>query len=379
MVRSKHIKGKKYHHHHKTSNKVSAMSVDQCHEQNNAVVKGSGGAIGLTGNPGALRCWMVAGPEIARITTEFEEQAIRGHGGAHDIGHLHHDQKPGVQAAFMKDVRTLIAVFQEMGNPFLENTQDLLVLDTRDIMETPVAETVRRIESLGEKQYTKFVEERLELCTKPVTDTLPKNKLPLFSWSQTKTQLKQQMQLAAVKSDCSLFSRLYIGCQSRDGDLDQFFSHENQAAPPALSTGGKLRLAVKADLLHCLESDQTETTSPPVVDAPILDGAATVQMLKHVAAKIFQEYVNIVFAPYISTQLEKFHRLDLVWDVYLPDSLKGTTRQKRGKGLRKRMAPSTVMPKNWKDFLRVDQNKTELFGFRSREAIRLPIADGNKM
>ena len=71
---------------HKTSNKVSAMSVDQCHEQNNAVVKGSGGAIGLTGNPGALRRWMVAGPEIARITTEFEEQAIRGHGSAHELG-----------------------------------------------------------------------------------------------------------------------------------------------------------------------------------------------------------------------------------------------------------------------------------------------------
>ena len=75
----------------------------------------------------------------------------------------------------MKDVRALIAVFQDMGNPFLENTQDLLVLDTRDIIETPVAETVRKIESLDEEQYTKFVEERLELCTKPVTDTLPKN------------------------------------------------------------------------------------------------------------------------------------------------------------------------------------------------------------
>ena len=45
---------------HKTSNKFSAMALDQSHEQNNAMVKGSGGAIGLTGNPGALRRWMVA-------------------------------------------------------------------------------------------------------------------------------------------------------------------------------------------------------------------------------------------------------------------------------------------------------------------------------
>ncbi len=59
---------------HKTRNKFSAMALDQCHEQNNAMVKGSGGAIGLTGNTGALRRWMVAGPEIARITAEFEDQ-----------------------------------------------------------------------------------------------------------------------------------------------------------------------------------------------------------------------------------------------------------------------------------------------------------------
>ena len=53
---------------HKTGNKFSAMAFDQAHEQNNALVKGSGGAIGLTGNPGALECWMVVGPEIACIT-----------------------------------------------------------------------------------------------------------------------------------------------------------------------------------------------------------------------------------------------------------------------------------------------------------------------
>ena len=68
-----------------------------------------------------------------------------------------------------------------VGSYLQMSSFDLLVLDTRDIMDTPVAETVRKIESLGEEQYTKFVEERLELCTKPVTETLPKNKLPLFA------------------------------------------------------------------------------------------------------------------------------------------------------------------------------------------------------
>ena len=40
------------------------------------------------------------------------------------------------------DVGSLIAVIEEMGNPFLEKTNDLLVLDTRDIVDTSVGETV---------------------------------------------------------------------------------------------------------------------------------------------------------------------------------------------------------------------------------------------
>ena len=75
-----------------------------------------------------------------------------------------------------------------------------------------------------------------------------------FSWPPVKTKSKQKDQLAALKSDCGLFSRLYISCQTRHGDLDEFFSHENHSAPPALSTSGKLRIGVKSDLLHCLES-----------------------------------------------------------------------------------------------------------------------------
>ena len=57
---------------HKTRNKFSAMAIDQCHEQNNGAVKGSGGAVGLTANPAALRRWTVAGPVVARLVAEFE-------------------------------------------------------------------------------------------------------------------------------------------------------------------------------------------------------------------------------------------------------------------------------------------------------------------
>ena len=53
--------------------------------------------------------------------------------------------------------------------------------------------------------------------------------------------------------------------------------------------------------------------------------------------------------------------MDLVWDRYVDDSLKGTARAKRGKGVRRRVVAGAVIPGNWQDFLRVNSNKTELF------------------
>ena len=45
----------------KTKKRFSALAHDQVHEQLNAIVKGEGGAIGLTESDSQLRRWMVSG------------------------------------------------------------------------------------------------------------------------------------------------------------------------------------------------------------------------------------------------------------------------------------------------------------------------------
>ena len=50
-------------------------------------------------------------------------------------------------------MKSLVAVIEEMGNSFLEQSHDLLVLDTKDILDPSVGESVRKAEKLGEKQY----------------------------------------------------------------------------------------------------------------------------------------------------------------------------------------------------------------------------------
>jgi hypothetical protein len=347
----------------KTTHAFSAIAIDQAHEQNNASVKGDGGAVGLTENPAALRRWMVSGPEMARVIAEFQATAETR---MKKTEFKHHEQTKHAQIAFARDVKALTGVMGEMGNPFSDDSKDLLVLDSRDLADPAVINTLRQIEKLGQEQYDTYVNERLVNQTKPITDPIKRNNLPLFSRPPVREKSKTQLQVSSLKNDCSLFSRLFIASQIRDGDLDEFFAHENQACPPALSHMGKMRLGTKSDLVGCLEDlippRENAAASPPV-EVMILDGAAIVNMLAPGNAKTFSDYASQVFLPYITSQLQHRSRVDIVWDEYLPDSLKADTRKKRGKGIRRRVEPYSSIPGNWQAFLRIDENKVELFEF----------------
>ena len=72
---------------HKTERLFSSIALDHAHEQLNSEVKGEGGAVGLTESPSALGRWMVGGPEVARMTREFEDSALAPK-------YQHHEQTP---------------------------------------------------------------------------------------------------------------------------------------------------------------------------------------------------------------------------------------------------------------------------------------------
>ena len=138
-----------------------------------------------------------------------------------------------------------------MGNPFQTSTNDLLVLDTQDIMLPSVVEIVKTSESVGQNQYREFVTERLKVRSKSLFEPIKKNKLPLQS--STEIKVKRERHFASLKQNVSLFSLLYASCQVRECDLDTFFSHENQDSPSSLSTYGDIRTETKSDILQCLE------------------------------------------------------------------------------------------------------------------------------
>jgi len=283
----------------KTIHKYSAISLDQAHEQNNAVVKGTGGAVGLLTDPAALRRWMISGPEISRMVDDFENMIIRKSDGSDK----HHEQYASFQQRELTEVQALKQQFQEYGNPFLEYGSELFHLTRRTVAADSVSKTVREIEEVGKKQFADYIDIRFRKKETNIFQPIHKNCLSLFK-THAKKPTKCEQTLKSLKADCNLFSRLYVACQIREGNLDEFFGHENQSAPPSLSRDGNIRLGTKSDIVNILEKQVNSVDFKSECDAVVFDGAAIVNILVPKISSTFDQYIEETFCPYILKQAE---------------------------------------------------------------------------
>ncbi|KAG7160440.1 hypothetical protein Hamer_G001690, partial [Homarus americanus] len=281
-------------------------------------------------NPTTLQRWMVSSPDLAHVIEEFQDSMEKRKKKA---DHRHNEQTKSIQMKYFTHVKALSNVIEEMENPFIDNSCDLLILDTRDLADPAVVDTVRKT-----VRYNK--------------DPIKRNNLPLFSRLPVREKSRAKHQLSSVKSDCSLFSSLYISCQIRDGDLDEFFTHENQACPPSLSSMGKLRLGTKSDLVYCLEElipPTTRDSTPAAEPEPSVDKIDSSTADAPGTSCTFSECSTQIFLPYINSQLQYANRVDLVWDEYIPGSLKIYTSSNRGKGSRRQLESSNALPRNFRN------------------------------
>ena len=82
----------------KSQQKFSLIAIDHGHEQNNWVMKGEGGIIGLTQDADALLRWAVAGPESICVISEFEASIVGKRESTSQINH--HEQTNATRGYF---------------------------------------------------------------------------------------------------------------------------------------------------------------------------------------------------------------------------------------------------------------------------------------
>ena len=138
-------------------------------EQLNKWIKGEGGAVGLTEDPAALRRWMLAGPEVSRVIAEYEDAFCDED---EHSSTKHHEEATYFQSVFTKDVKSLVATLEELGNPFLECTKELVTHDTKIIMHNKATESVLSAKQIGVSQFQTFVADRITSNKAPLTDTI---------------------------------------------------------------------------------------------------------------------------------------------------------------------------------------------------------------
>ncbi len=85
---------------------------------------------------------MVSGREMARVIGEFQATSE-----TKEADCKHHEQTKHTEVVFARDVHLLTKVIGEMGNPFSDDTKDLLVLDSRDLADPAIINTVWQIEN----------------------------------------------------------------------------------------------------------------------------------------------------------------------------------------------------------------------------------------
>lgn len=354
----------------KTTKRFSAEGFDQTHEQNNAMVKGDGGVIGLTENPEQLRRWMLAGPEVQRLINEFEADSSKEQGN-----NLHHEQYSSFQEKIQGKVRSLRAGFLEYRNPYLHTAECLVALDTHLVVGEEGTTALRKFEEIGLQQYNDFVQSRLVTHEVSFFSPIKKNNFRVFT-SRKKKIGGVTATIKALEANADLFARLYLAAEVRKLDRRTFFKYEEQVTPPAVSKDGGLYPAYKAELLPCLEQHcggggGGSQLYPSTVDCLIYDGAALVHIIRPRLVSNFSEYWDRNLQKHITHQLEELSakRIDIVWDLYLPNSLKTFVREGRGSGPLRQVLPNSPVPSNWTDFLLNDKNKEQLFKLLAYNAI----------
>ena len=92
--------------------------------------------------------------------------------------------------------------------------------------------------------------------------------------------------------------------------------------------------------------------------------------VKPQSSTTFEEYVENELKPKIFSHFSHANRVDVVFDQYKSDSIKTGTRDDRGSGKRRKVAPNVRIPGDWKEFLSCSQNRTEFFPLISEQLLR---------
>ena len=193
---------------------------------------------------------------------------------------------------FQTDVLVLVNAFEDLVNPFMEDSGDLLDLDESIIMPPVVVDNVREVKNIGMKRYTLFIDKRIRSQEEAFTAPIPLTRLKMFK--APFSQPSNKSEVAVVKDQQAKVTQLLLAVHSGREIDEGVFSHESSPYPPSLTRKGKMHHGTKSEILDCIVPRDLDNHRP-VTTAAVLDGAVLLQMLRPGSAVTIGHYFTDVF------------------------------------------------------------------------------------
>ena len=363
----------------KSSVSFTAIDPDHAIEQEHKKMKSKGGFIGITGNELALEKYFIIAPTLSRVVDEFKDYAgIK----SRQATSLHHELTGDKGNRLIQNAAKLVKAISKQGNPFEEI--DMFNLMTFAVTPHEVSQNIEQRDELGREAMEKFVTNRMVEKTVGFWDPQKKNNISYFKDVGPVVKAQVKGQLVSLKQERKLFPRLLVVGKSRP-ELevkDAIGEYEFDSAPPSnfqpdgsmlMLSGKSLLVKSVMDLplpedvhLPLVEEVNSNQTSILIIDAMCVVNMITKTNEKFTVSDFARKFVDIIDdmgAPY--------DEMRVVFDHYLPGSLKETTRDKRTKKMTSvhyHVNDNTEI-KNMMMFLSHIQTKAELTKYLSQKVL----------
>jgi len=268
-------------------------------------------------------------------------------------------------------------------NSMTYENEDLSNIITKVVMPAQIQKDVCSRDDIGQQEYARFVQERIN--TNEVSVWARMKKVQLKMWKSARKSVKHKLddQVVEIKDNRSLFARMLIVARSRpEINLQECIGqHEFTSLPRALFkvSGELLPCTDKSSLMAILEElpnktgddmqpeDTTNegTLLPPKKVVSVIDGMAVVQAMgKPSWIKTCAQWADH-FTAILDSKCSDYDEVHLVFDRYdLRTSLKESTHERRQSGkpvITYHVADNTPVGKvSAKQFLSSTTTKDEL-------------------
>lgn len=355
-----------------TKSAFNQIADDQALEHVNKSGKVAGGLVGITRTESARDRWCLTYNERAKLSEDTKamfcvgaEKEVASH---KDLG----------KARLQRDEEDVLKLVSHFGRyDVFRETENLVVITTGDVASEDIKKDLLGAEGIGKTIVKEFVEARLIKKDVKFHDSLKQQKLKTFETLYSVPVSLDNSKSVAMKADRDLLRPVVVALESgREVDVDTLLQRELSPVPLSIATlDGCLRQASgKSDLGNILQ-ENVHQSQPPISQyqtCTIIDGMAAVQSLGNTSgAKSFGEWSNNFTAYVVSHFSDKCTRVDVVFDRYVQNSIKGGTRAKRkggkSKGIRRDVESREQRIGSWERFIVIEENKASLAHFLSTE------------